>query len=352
MGEQLEIIGFGSYGKVYLRDGNAVKKISRLDHFLQEAISLSYLDNSKYILKLKKFSIPALELETELYQGDLSKLVKANGNFFQDQEVFDNVIKQIILGLIEIHDLNLVHGDIKPNNILYRFNQDKNIEVVIADCGFLSFGKYSKTERTARIFSEKHLSRDTKHDLFSLGMTMLYLKYEIRPKRQLLYSEIKGILETLPKNKYTSAIENLTQEDKSRRFNARELYNFLFGEQPELTRRVSPHNFSNLLKKYDKPKNEFFIKLRNDFKELSAKHEINRAFRGYLALCYLLESNNQLLSSFNRDIRKLIMPVLIILSSIFGKKDLAREFEKTQEFNEILEMMIKDKIFLEILFSS
>lgn len=343
----MEYIGSGSYGKVYIKNNNAVKKLERIDFMLQEVISLLFLRGRKHIVKVKEYSLENLEIETELYQTDLSKLVKENNNY----EIYlDDILAQIIIGLNEIHSLNLVHGDIKPNNIFCNIKQEK-VEVVIGDCGFVSIGKYSKTERTAKIFSEKHLSRDQDHDLFSLGLTILFLKYKSRPREQLKYQELTKILEKLPDNKYTRAIKYLTYEDKSKRKKLFDIYQYLFNEKIPSTKYIFPIElFSSLDEKFNKPSDLFYISLRNEIKHKSFQNEINRSYRGYLALCYYIDKNKEKMLLFKKDLNILIDSVLVILSSLFGKRDFSRDYKEIKKLYCYLREYIEDRTFLEIIF--
>ena len=53
LSEELIFLGQGSYGKVMLKDGCAVKKFKKLSHLIQEFTALKYLQDCKYVVHTK-----------------------------------------------------------------------------------------------------------------------------------------------------------------------------------------------------------------------------------------------------------------------------------------------------------
>ena len=62
------------------------------------------------------------------YAGNktLKSFIKDRGNELIDSKALNNIIKQICLGLKEIHDSNIIHRDISPDNI---FIDEKTLKI-------------------------------------------------------------------------------------------------------------------------------------------------------------------------------------------------------------------------------
>ena len=54
-----------------------------------------------------------------------------NNNTLIDENIIYNIIKQICLGIKEIHNKKIIHRDLKPENIF----MNKNMEIKIGDFG-------------------------------------------------------------------------------------------------------------------------------------------------------------------------------------------------------------------------
>jgi len=92
------------------------------------------------ILKLRKVHISQrfLFIVTDLASGGSLKsymrLKQITKQHLSDEEC-SCIVRQILEGLAHIHNLNILHRDIKPKNILVKQNKQKELEVIIADLG-------------------------------------------------------------------------------------------------------------------------------------------------------------------------------------------------------------------------
>ena len=102
-------LGKGSYGEVTVKNGVAVKKFIKLSHLIQEYMALYYLRDCKHIVRVVDVNFEDLELSMELYDYSLRKYLEDN-----DKPEVMKILHGILLGLVELHDRGLVHGDIKP----------------------------------------------------------------------------------------------------------------------------------------------------------------------------------------------------------------------------------------------
>src|SRR5436189_1973265 len=113
-----KFLGEGAYGKVRAHNNLAVKTFNDLLPLVQEYAALKYLRDCDYIVKVDKVDFEQLELYMELYDDSLRGFISKHRGSKTYLTKIDTIINHILKGLIEIHDRGLLHGDIKPSNIL------------------------------------------------------------------------------------------------------------------------------------------------------------------------------------------------------------------------------------------
>lgn len=336
-------LGQGSYGEVTSYNGKAIKKFSKLSHLIQEYVALKYLDDCQYVVHSKDVNFDNLELSMELYDSSLRNWLENNQGKILKQETM-NILHDILLGLIEFHDRGLAHGDIKPSNILVKKRVDGTLKVVLGDCGFVSIAEYAKVDRTASMYRDPIISHDSTHDMFSFGICFLEMIGGIRINKQASYLELEHIIVNKIVNpKYKKIALNLLQEDKSERFSARQLLLQLFNESPPKWTKVTTNHTECLNKEG----------MRKLIKDTSRRYKINRAQRGFWALCCFIDDTN--LNSGYHEVYTFV--TLMILSIIFGKSGfrISNIMELTEDkfdigfIHNILEEMLSSRKFLTIL---
>ena len=197
-------IGDGTYGSVYLVEHNetlekyALKKIVCRDYFellkQKNEIELVFSVKHEHILNLYGIQFKYLDETTssinvlmELANSDWNKEIKKRflaKKYYKENEII-NILRQIIKGFLYLQDKNIVHRDIKPQNILLFPN---NI-YKIADFGEAKFIKNIKEQSTLKgseLFMSPLLYKGYKYnknnvfhnpfksDVFSLGYCLLY----------------------------------------------------------------------------------------------------------------------------------------------------------------------------------
>lgn len=353
------ILGKGSYGEVTIRDGKAIKRFSKLSHLIQEYMALRYLDDCNYVVHSKGVDFANLELHMELYDGSLRKWLedKRDTQGTTHEEIM-KILHDILLGLIELHDRELAHGDLKPGNILV---QNYPLKAVLGDCGFVSVAKYAKVDRTAAIYRDPIVSHDSSHDMFSFGICFLEMIAEIKINRQATYEELKQVvLDKVEDLEYRKIIYNLLHEDKDRRPSARTLLYRMFKENPPKwikptliesdPSRSGTGQHSRISVSVLADDRNYIRKL---MKVTAYEFEINRGKKGYGALISYIANHH-----INSSLYKIYTAVtLMILSSIFGKSgfretevlDLCEHKYSLDFIFSILDNMLSDRIFVSLL---
>ena len=176
-----ELLGKGSYGEVYLSQKQnakklfATKKVKRkktddeMTKYFKNEINILRILNHPNIVKLEEIKMD----ENNYYivmeyinGGALSDYLnkykeKYHAKAFPE-EIVQYLMKQIIDALIYIHDLNIIHRDLKLENIMVNFDSEKDEEelnmmkakIKIIDFGFaiMLSSKFSLTNSAVGTF--------------------------------------------------------------------------------------------------------------------------------------------------------------------------------------------------------
>lgn len=338
------IIGQGSYGEVSVRDGVAVKKFNKLAHLVQEFTALQYLRECPHVVAVKGVDFSRLELHMELFDASLRKWLeetRENGKVTHAEIM--TILKDVLLGLVEMHDRNLAHGDLKPGNILLK---RRPLRAVLGDCGFVSLAKYAKVERTAASYRDPIIFHDFQHDMFSFGVCFLELVGEVKINRQASYEELKRVVkDEVQDPRYREIIYSLVHQDRSKRPTSRDLLEKLFA--------VSVMHFRGASSTSPDPNLADKEMVRQSMKDNAGRYEINRGKRGYIALVAFLAETR-----VERKYYLLHVAVtLMILSAMFGKSGFTENEVSSvcgknyslKKICETLETVLSSDVFLNIL---
>ncbi len=173
------------YGKCIRKTRNANTSTARINREVQ----IQNTFNCKYYPKIYFSEINSnniLIYEEYIHGQDLLNILK-NNNFFRNNENISlNLLKDLITGLKYIWDIDIVHRDLKLNNIMLR----NTYESVILDLGIakiLDSGdnlttKMWFTEGYAPIeqFTNQIKTIDKRTDFFSLGVIIYEMFFGIR----------------------------------------------------------------------------------------------------------------------------------------------------------------------------
>ena len=280
-----QCLGKGTYGEVYMTKKGQIKK-----PFATKIVHKKLLTNDKLKDSLKKEIEILIEIKHEnivkLYEvienkdsfflvmelcngGSLSKCLEKYKEKYKkpfSEEIVQYLMKQIVTAIKYCHNRNILHRDIKPDNILIKFNSEEDINninmlkstVKIIDFGFARYlpesesastlvgspaymdpgmlEKYSKLKKKEK---SKNYTYNEKVDIWSLGvicyeMSIGALPFNINNLEELLNDEKKGKY-SLPTNlskELVSFINGMLRYDLNKRLSIDDLYVHEFLNKP------------------------------------------------------------------------------------------------------------------------
>lgn len=135
--EEISLLGKGSYGAVYkVKDGLAAKLYNSKDYSSQilEVFILSRL-NHKNILRIYSASFTKHYITMPCYDCNLFDFIKDKRPLTANMVC--DFAYQLLDALVYLNKKNIIHCDIKPNNILVKFGakQDETPRLVLCDFG-------------------------------------------------------------------------------------------------------------------------------------------------------------------------------------------------------------------------
>lgn len=202
-----------------------------LKRFMQEYTLISCLNNPHIInIYERAFATDFAYIAMEYFpNGDLSHRIKRGG---LDHEQAAEFLRQMAVGLQAVHDINVVHRDLKPGNILFR-NDDS---LTITDFGaaknisgeFEDLTVNNMVVGTPYYMSPEQASGmkvDKRSDMYSLGVMFYQMLTGRRPFTansisQLIFAHINEEPPPLPEHlsKYQPLVSGLMAKDQSERF--------------------------------------------------------------------------------------------------------------------------------------
>ena len=263
----IQSLGHGAFGaayKVLNKNDNQVyvmKKISvemasreDISKMENEAKILSSV-NSEYVVKYYEsfYSEHSFNIVMELCDGsDLKKYIKEHKSqkkLIEKEKIFD-LILDICEGLREIHSKNLIHRDLKPDNLFLT----KDSKVKIGDFGIAKQlnnpEEYAKTCFGSLLYMAPEMARNyqynNKIDIWSLGCIiheLCTLDYCFPNQYFIFTGEYKRINQNVYGEDLQNLIDLLLSQDYHQRPSAEEIINFIKNKNiPKVNRSNFHHN--------------------------------------------------------------------------------------------------------------
>merc|ERR1719265_547518 len=196
-------LGHGAFGTVLLatdRNGETkcVKKLNKaampgagLEELAEEFSMMHDMNNSNIAKTYELFqdSTFIYMVNEPYFGGDLSKIRQkaASQGVPLTDEYWQNMFKQCFQGLSYLHDLGMMHCDIKEENIMIKTNDYRNPQLVIIDFGL---AQHDAQEKQQICGTPGYIPPETWQmqkwyptgDVFSMGVTMLQLVIDQIPE--------------------------------------------------------------------------------------------------------------------------------------------------------------------------
>ena len=183
-------------------------------------------------------------------EGNLRNFIDKHkeDNTLIEKNIICTIIKQICIGIKEIHNKKIVHRDIKPENIFIK----ENLNIKIGDFGISkqlnSYNIYTIT--TKKLGSDYYAAPEIKYngiyneksDIYSLGCIIYELLTLNIYSIDAICRDIKKIDSNIYNNKWQKLIDSLLQPDYKKRYNINQVIKFL---DDELNNKDSMENSGN-----------------------------------------------------------------------------------------------------------
>jgi serine/threonine protein kinase len=176
--EYIKTLGEGGFGRVFL----AIESKSRRKVAIKELIDVNDVNQQGIIHEIQhvaKFNHPHIvnyyhHFEEDGYLFLVMEYCEKGTLAIQNCTVDEIIeyIKQVSIALGELHQKNIIHHDIKPNNLLLTLN--KNVK--IADFGMANKSGGTKAYMSPEMLQyERTALSDERVDIYALGVTLMEL---------------------------------------------------------------------------------------------------------------------------------------------------------------------------------
>ncbi|RMZ76979.1 hypothetical protein DV738_g4644, partial [Chaetothyriales sp. CBS 135597] len=229
-------IGAGSFASVYRAideiSGNSFAvKVVNLEKYgdLNGARAILHREIKEHIIEYlgcQHFHTPNPEIFMPLREGSLKKLIKDEPIRNYQQFCFD-VLKQMLSALDYLASMNMIHRDVKPENILYQsLPQKGEYRFQLADFGlahhqslantFCGTGYYQAPELWPQV-SKIYAKQSPKMDVFSLFATMaaIHSKFQEFPPETNDYQVVLATLEARRPQAFIEPMARLHPDDRA-----------------------------------------------------------------------------------------------------------------------------------------
>ncbi|CAD8191068.1 unnamed protein product [Paramecium octaurelia] len=245
-------LGDGKYSEVFLARHlqteflvalKVIKKKQMIEEIMEAQlaweIKIQYLLDHPNITKLYTFFQTQTEivLVLEYCHGQLLSLLQKQSNQKFEEKEASNYVHQITFALMYIHNNDVIHRDIKPDNILLSFGQAK-----IADFSFCVYSPhaYRQTQCGTIIYASPEILEgdmyDKKSDIWGLGILTYELCFGKPPWKEHQQELMKTACFLIPSSaskELREFIESLVKRLPRERLNAKQAYNHSWLQQTQ-----------------------------------------------------------------------------------------------------------------------
>ncbi len=187
--ESKSLLGKGSYGRVVICPGGACKYFKSNEIFFHEAALSLYLNELPSIVRTINVDCINKMIKMDKYQSSFHDWIQVNPYTLGDGKDPTRIrfILLILEGLNSLHQLGLLHGDIKPANVL--INDDR---AVLADFGNTGSPLYINLRYMTKFYSPPEKEATLSTDIYALGVTILEVWKSVRTWESLKTAKSNG----------------------------------------------------------------------------------------------------------------------------------------------------------------
>lgn len=313
-------LGEGAYGKVSSVRGDptkAKKSFESTRDLVPEAAMLLYLRDVPNILRIVNFNVEGKIIISERWDQSLRTLISTRSLSYQQKLI---IFKDILVGLSNLHGMNIVHGDLKMSNILIK-RIDSTYRACICDVGLTSLTKYAKISMTADIYRPSKLVRYYSHDMFGLCVSMCKVFGNIKidggkSEKQLsngrTSQEIRSLIQkctNFPNKKIREVLLSLVPNNPLLCPTANDILRIVFDEEKVIVVKPSYQTYDNISTK------EIVEYVHTSIIGLCKTYSIKRDIK-----CSAVVLNHINGPDFSGDYELCIISTLVIFSSLFGSE--------------------------------
>jgi serine/threonine protein kinase len=231
-------LSVGGFGIIYKCTDKAVKVVYNRHGSIQNLLEIIlYFSLSMYLVQAYSYEITKMCYKIHMPLGiyDLSRALKC-----KVAKTFDiiSILYNVSLGVEYLHSRNIVHGDIKPSNILI-FKNDKKYTGRITDfslsalCFDRIYNKYAYTNGYRPPEVELKGSYDFKADIWALGQT---------------FKKAQERFPSLQTKEFDNLICNMTLNKEDNRYSIYDvLANNIFNADVAILKGIKSYNIAKLL---------------------------------------------------------------------------------------------------------
>jgi serine/threonine protein kinase len=340
-------IGRGTYGVVYKVGNSAVKQFKYKSSLIQEYMACVYLSSCPYTVDVYGSSLKDRTMSMKLYSSNLRNWILGSRTIEQKLIAFREILKAITY----LADLNLVHGDLKPDNILCNWKDNGNItKLVLGDLGFTALERFTKAQRTAPAYREQVVEKDHRHDIYSLGVIGLEMFGCYKVKKHHTSTElIELTTEKVKNDQLRECITKCFDDVRHQRPTSRWILANIYYIRPELQEQPIINSYvTSVDKNQQENLKTYFINTG----QLSLN--IRRCRLAY-DTCIMAVTTLGIIPKHHKTYA---IATLVIFSSIFGSSGFtvdigAKEAGISEDrFDKVIEILMNDGDFINMIFTT